>query len=448
MQDCFQYIVGLSGRDCDCHYTGRPDAGADAWRREWAVTGAGGDFVFTTSQNLPTDTSTASLQCFVNGVLLGIGSGVTATDDSELTFDSLSEGDHVQVWYKASDPATDAYKRSTSGLHITDILPEEEITGLAGCDETMWHLISKARSSAVSEFRAALNTTLQQRYKPKHTTFVGTFGKPEGTGPLSTAKTYAGVHIRTNGLKAGYLKVNQVLALFQANGTVNVTVYNQYGDIVCPAFSVTTRANRATPNIVNLKLPLAPDFGEEQHYFFVYEYDAANKPLLNKTVCSTCDGFSPSLDTKYPVFASRRDRNGWANYLVAGGWEGDTITDFTAADQQVSVYCNGLCFDVEIGCDMGQGLCGLLNGFDSNPWAMSVAKAIQYKAAAWLVDARLTSSRANRNNAVNKDDIRAQVRKWEAQYAEIVQYLTTNIPQDVNECLDCNPRVKRGEILT
>lgn len=449
VQDCFKYIVGLSGRDCDCHFAGRPDAANADWRHEWAVTTADGDFVFTTAYTLPEDTTTASIQGFVNGALVAVGSGITVTDDAELTFADLAEGDHVQVWYKAAVPAANAYTESVSGLHITDLLPEEELTGLAGCDETLWDLLTKARTAAVSEFRAALNARVQERYTAKHKTFTGNIGKREGNGPLSTTNAFAGVHVRTNGVRAGYLKVHRILAMFERPGTANMTVFDQYGTVVCPAFSLTVKPGQGHINTVNLKLPLLDAFNDEQHYFFVYEYDAANRPLLNKTACSSCDtSFIPSRDTQYPVFQNRRDKHGWANYLVLGGWTGDDIDTFTGADVQVTEYCNGLSFDVEIGCDLGQGMCGLLDGFDSNPWAMSVATAIQRKAAAWLVDRRLTSSRANRNNAVNKDDLRAQVGKWEAEYAEILHYLSTNIPPDVNECLECSPRVRRGEILT
>ena len=449
VQDCFKYIIGLSGRDCDCHFAGRPDAANAEWRHEWAVTTSDGDFVFTTAYNLPEDTTTASIQGFVNGTLVAVGGGVEVTGDAELTFADLAEGDHVQVWYKASVPAANAYTESVSGLHITDLLPEEELTGLAGCDETLWDLLTKARTAAVSEFRAALNARVQERYTAKHKTFTGNIGKREGNGPLSTTKAYAGVHIRTSGLNAGYLRVNRILGLFEKPGTVNMTVFDQYGKVVCPAFALTVKPGHGHINTVNLKLPLLDGFNDEQHYFFVYEYDAANRPLLNKTACVSCDrSFAPCLDTANPHFQDRRDKHAWANYLVVGGWTGDGIDTFTAADAVVTEYCNGLSFDVELGCDLAQGMCGLLDGFDSNPWAMSVATAIQRKAAAWLVDRRLTSSRANRNNAVNKDDLRAQVGKWEAEYAEILHYLSNNIPPDVNECLECSPRVRRGEILT
>ena len=447
MQDCFKHLIGLSSRSCDCHAASRPDAGASEWQFESAVSDSVGAFVFTTDDPLPADTTTASLQVFKNGELLTIDAGVEATDTSELTVSGCAVGDYIQVWYKAAMPQSGAYRYSVSGLYISDILPEEELSGLAGCDETVWDLIERGRENAIREFKAALNATLQRYNTLKYHTYNGNIGRSDGTGYLASTKAYAGLHIRTNGLRSGYLKINRILALFQASASVNITIYDQSGTIVVPSFSITTRAGQKAISDVSVKIPLLGPHNHEQHYFLVYEYDAANKPLLNKAVCSTCAAFVPSRDTENPLFTDRRDKHAWANYVVCGGWEGDSITDFTNAPQQVSEYMNGLSLEVEIGCDLSSGLCGLLDGFDSNPWAMSVAAAIQRKAAAWLVDRRLSSSKANRNNAVNKDDLRAQVGKWEAEYAEILQYLSTNIPADVNECLECSPRVRMGSIL-
>ena len=443
--DCFKYIVGLSNRDCDCHFTGRPDAGSNEWKTEIFILSAGENTV-TSEFALPETPGAANLQVFKNNELIDLTTDYTV-DGNDITL-TAADGDFLQIFYQSPDVAADSYKESQSGLFISDLLPEEELTGLASCDQTLWDLLESARTNAVREFRAALNATMQKRNQPKYHTFIGNIGKAEAEGgALATDKRFVGLHIRTNGLKSGYLKINRMLALFTGTGSVNITILDQYGVIVCPAFSIQTKANRQSINVVDVKLPLQDSAYHEQHYFVVFEYDAANKPLLNKTLCASCSKFSPSRDTENPVFAERRDKHAWANYLVIGGWEGDSIESFMDADQQVTEYMNGLSLEVEIGCDVNQGLCGVLSGFDSNPWAASIAAAIQRKAAATLLQKRLASSKANRLNSVNQDALRDQMGRWEAEYAEILQYLTTNIPADVNECYECSQRIRMGSIL-
>ena len=440
--DCFKHIIGLSNRDCDCHFAGRPVAGSEDWHTEGFMLAAGAN-TLTPGYALPETPSAENFQLFknnelFNGYTIG-GSGITITG---------TEGDFVQIFYRAAVPSTDAYKESKSGLFISDLLPEEELAGLASCDETLWDLLDSARANAVREFRAALNATLQRRNHPKYPTFAGNIGKAEAEGgPLVTDKRFAGLHIRTNGLKSGYLKINRILALFTGTGSVNVTILDQYGEIVCPAFSIQTKANRQSVNEVDVLLPLQADMSYEQHYFIVYEYDATNKPLLNKTVCASCSKFSPSRNTEYPVFAERRDKHAWANYLVVGGWEGDQIEYLKEEPVEVSEYMNGISLEVEIGCDVNIGLCGILKGYNSNPWAASIAAAIQRKAAVTLLQKRLASSKANRLNSVNQDALRDQMGRWEAEYAEILNYISNNIPPDVNECLECTQRVRMGAIL-
>jgi hypothetical protein len=443
--DCFKYVVGLSNRDCDCHFTGRPAAGTEDWHTETFILSAGANTV-TSEYDLPETPAAANLQVFKNNELIDLITDYTVVGNAiSLT---AADGDFLQIFYRTSIPATDAYKESKSGLFITDLLPEEELTGLAGCDETLWDLIESARTNAVREFRAALNATLQRRNHPRFHTFAGNIGKAEAEGgPLVTDKRFAGLHIRTNGLKSGYLKINRMLAMFTGSGSVNVTILDQYGVIACPAFSIQTKANRQSINAVDVKLPLQDSAYHEQHYYIIFEYDANNKPLMNKTVCASCAKFSPSRDTENPVFAERRDKHAWANYLVIGGWEGDSIEAFTEEPAEVSEYMNGLSLEVEIGCDVNQGLCGILTGFDSNPWAASIAAAIQRKAAVTLLQKRLASSKANRLNSVNQDALRDQMGRWEAEYAEIITYISNNIPQDVNECLECTQRVKMASIL-
>lgn len=446
MQDCFKHIIGLSNRDCDCFLDGRPDAGGEEWENIVVVLGGFVSEVISIP-GLPTEQTAANVQYFKNGVLIGLGDDFV-TGEEEVTI-SGAYGDLVQIWYKTAKPALEAYKESDSGLYITDLVPEEEIAGLASCDKTLWSMFESARTNAVREFRAAVNAKLQRKSTLEYHTFVGNIGKMENdAGALVTDKQYAGVRIRTNPISAGYIKITRIAALFTGNGTVNVTVLDGAGMVVSPAFSITTKAGRPHVNAVDIKLPLRSDFTDETNYYLVFEYDEANKPILNKALCSSCSGFSPSTSTANPAFSNRRDKHAWANYIVAGGWIGNDIVDFSDAGDQVSQHMNGLALEAEIGCDLNLGLCSTLGGFDNNPWAGSIAQAIRAKAAAILMRQRLMSSKATRQASVNQDSVREQVARWEAEYAEVVQYLAANLPPNSNECLNCNGRMKVQGILS
>ena len=459
MADCFDTIIGLSDRDCDCFTTGRPDGSGvvvsqrQGWEFEKFTAGDSptSPFVITTTYNLPTDDPEANIQVFA-GVSLIQGTDYTITGTKQISITTPVPGQVYQVWYLAniqSSLSVSEYSESDSGLYITDLLPEEEINGLQSCDETIWNLMVKARTNAIREFQAALNTTMTRRWNLKKSTFEGFVGDAKGAQYMDTTPVYAGIRIRTNPLRSGYLKIKRIMAMFEATGTISATIYDQHGTAVTPSFNINTTAGGRAITTVNIELPLLGDFEQEQDYFLVYEYSGANRPKLNLTTCG-CGGskFTPFRDVNnYPVNGNYSGKQAWQNFILIGGWQQDDL-DFDSADDQVSIYMNGLSLEIETGCDMAKGLCSMLSGFDSNQYAMSAAMAIQRRAAAWLVKRRRSSSSPNRNNLVLTDGLKAQLAEWEGEFAEIMQFLSSNIPATANDCLECKPKTKLSSILS
>lgn len=457
MADCFDTIIGLSDRDCDCFSAGRPDgSGAvvsqrQAWEFEKFDAGdsPASPLILTTEYNLPTDDPEAKIQLFAGSSLIQ-GTDYTITGAKEITILTPVPGQVYQIWYLAniqSSQAVAEYSVSDSGLYITDLLPEDEIAALTSCDGTIWDELVKARSIAIKEFQATLNATMSRRYQLTRQTFEGFIGEAKGAQYMATTPVYAGLRIRTNPLRSGYLKIKRIMSLFEATGTISATIYNGAGEAVSPSFNIATQAGARAITEVNIELPLVQDFEEEQDYFLVYAFNASNKPKLNLLSCG-CNGSISQIRNveNYPVATNYTGRHGWHNFILVGGWEQDDL-DFENADDEVSIYMNGLSLEIEVGCDMAKGLCTMLSGFGSNPYAMSAATAIQRRAAAWLINRRRRSSYPNRNDLIMTDELKDDLRTWEGEFAEIMQFLSTNIPATSNDCLECKPRTKLASIL-
>lgn len=363
--------------------------------------------------------------------------------------------------FSVDKPVT--YSDSLSGLFITDLLPEEEIAALAKCDMTLWDLLEWARATAIKDFRATLNATMQTRYKLKYNTFKGFLGEDKGASTLTTTKTQAGVRIRTAGIRSGYLKITRIMAMFQLTGTIDLTVYKgrvidrDTGEMeleeAVAAFPIDTTANgRAVTTLdTPILLPLLDDFAQEQDYLITYDYSGSNKPKLNELVCG-CNSSSFTVSRNVDTFLNIQNKDyggkyAWHNFITLGGWEGDIVSGETTAPAEVGMYMNGLSLEVEAGCDTASGLCGMVETFGANPYAMSIATAIQRRAVALLMRKRLSSSLPNRANAVNREGVEKELRTWEGEYAEIMNYLSNNMPETSNDCLECKPRVRMGAIL-
>lgn len=450
MASCFDKLVGITDVDCDCFGDDRPESTSVPVRSEWTLETFTVDFtgVFTTEYDLPDDMATHS-QLFQDGVQLIEGTDYEATNTKEVTVTTPDIGATYQFWYYAGVPVI-PYNESTSGLYITDLLPLEEVSGLASCENSVWAMYQRARATAIKEVVASINSAALVRNKIKYNTFSGYVGATEPTEFLTSFYAYCGVRIRTNAIRSGYLKINRIVSMFEKTGTVNLTVYAADGTVVTPTFEITTQANRKSITDVGLTLPLLGDFNTAQDYFLVFEYDSENRPKLNKTACSSCSGQTPiTAISRYggTEWASTyRGALAWNNYLIVGGWQGDSVADFSSAPTTVESYLNGLALDIEVGCDLVAGLCNLATG--TGPQTMAVATAIQRRAASLLVDSRNNSSTPNRNNFVNREALESSSRQWGADYMEALEYIRQNVTPETNDCVICKPRISMSTILT
>ena len=265
MASCFDTLVGLSNRTCDCYEEGRPAGGAgEPTRQEWKYqtveTGASpaNPLIISTIHPLPETLTAENLQLFEAGATLDVDD-LTRQSDTTLSVPDPAPNTTYQLWFLSETTAaefTPAYNQSTSGLFLSDLLPEEEIQGLVNCDNTVWDAYTDARRIAVKEFAQSLNVHVLRRHQVARKAFSGYLGESTNDGTLSTAKTYAGLRIRTNPVKSGYLRISRIMAMFSATGTVPITIYDGDG-------TVTVKARAGAPVAVpDLVVHLAGEHSE------------------------------------------------------------------------------------------------------------------------------------------------------------------------------------------
>jgi len=461
MASCFDTLVGLSDKVCPCFEDGRPAGGATAetlqvWKHQiFESDGSPADpLVFTTTFNLPAALTTDNIQLFENGELLAITTDYTKTAARELSIDGPMSDATYQLWYLAGIPAISfvaAYDTSDSGLFISQLLPEEEIKGLVDCDRTVWDLFTEARTLAIKDLTASINANILRRHTLKRKSWNGFVGTSDLEGTLSSTSVYAGVRIRTNPVRSGYFRINRIMSIFSANTVIPVTIYAGDGTIMTPTFDLNTLNGKKAFTEVGVTLPMLGDFNDSQDYFIVFEIDPYNLPKLNKTYCSSCNGQKNITNVAHYDQNAEWDNTyqkglGWQNWLIVGGWEGDSVSDFSGASDTLSTYMNGISLDIEVGCDVVAGLCGIATG--TGPEMQAAAKYIQCRAASILVSKRASSSTPNRANFANREQLEKEAAGWEADAAEAITYLTQNANETMNDCVACKPRIRMGAIMT
>ena len=352
--------------------------------------------------------------------------------------------DNIIGLSRADCPCTDTeaptgFNTSLSGLYITDGEPFSQLGDWDNCSAgSSWDLLSRSREEAIATFTADTNSLLMRHFSPRREAFKGQIGEASGRETLDTTHTYAGARIACAGTDGGQIRITQIGTLFSASGTIALTVYNSLNTQV--ASRTLTVANGWHLNTLDtpITLPTKVAFSDRHEYFFVYTYSAANKPKRNAINCG-CGGFSPWYDIGKPMWDTSAYTSGraWANWVMAGGWTGDTLTDFDRATESTTTALNGLAFQIETGCDISKILCNGSLNYTTDPFALSQAYAIRYKTWEILASKMLASGQLTRINVTNRDQLRALRQEWNQAYVENIQYIAQEASVHGNGCLTC-----------
>lgn len=458
MENCFETLVGIMPEtDCNCS-DDRPDGTdtAQRWYYEvFSIDETPDDtYVFTAAYKLPT--AADKLELYENGER--VESERIEIDGKTLTLADPVEGAYYQLWYFAFVSAAaviPAYNTSKSGLYLSDILPIEEVRGLATCETDVWEAVMQKRSFVIKEVVASMNATVKKNSLERYPKFAGYVGGDQSSDYLNTAYGYAGVRIRTNPIRSGYLRIRRLAAYFEKSGIISALLIDKAGTVMTPEMKIkTVGGGKKCINDIGITLPMLDDFNTCQDYFLVFRYDVNNRPRLNKTYCAPCNKTSGITPITYinrygsstPWPHDYRGPLSWNNYVIVGGFVTDDLASFSDTPDTVSDYMNGIALEIEVGCDLTKGYCKMLEG--NGPEIMAVATAIQRRWAAELVMAKNNSSVPNRSNIAKGQQQASAAAGWEADYAEAMTYLVSTIDEDSNDCVMCKPRISMGGIRT
>ena len=331
------------------------------------------------------------------------------------------------------------YNTSDSGLYMDELEPLTSLQGFETCEAgSVWDILSQARDMGVSTFKADSNSLLLNYYEPRRQYFKGQIGEAKATQSLSTSDTYAGIRIRCNPIRDGVLRINKIGTLFSSAGTIEVKVYNSLNTLIATR-TVNKAATGFTVNelATPIELPLSVDYDDNHEYYIVYTHSGGAPAKLNKINCG-CGGFSPWFDIARPMWSSRQYSGGsaWANWIMVSGWTGDTL-DFTDTPGATSNYLNGLFLDVDLGCDIGQVICKSNLDYTYDPLALTIAHSIRYISCYHVGQKLLSTVELNRQNIINREEIKARMKEWQEQYFQGLNYIAQNAKIDQNDCLVC-----------
>lgn len=342
------------------------------------------------------------------------------------------------------------YAVSDSGYFIDELegMNLKLIDAIADCDSgSLWKIMETAKENAIKDFKSDVIAAIMLRARVTRKKFIGEIAdltKVNSTVSLPE-KPYLGAKMMTADVVGGVIKVKAVGLFFNQNTNMVLSLYKLGNPTAIGMWNVEGTANSHTivyfPEPV--VLPMAANTSQNNTYYWIFQRPSGVMSYNTKIHCGCGgDGFKPYYDEIRPMFESSVNKHGrnWADWIQ---WTGVNGTDLTKLENFVKTdTTNGLTFLIETSCDAGTTICNEAFDYESNPYAVVAAKAIQYRAGYHLVFKIKTTEEPSRYALLSGEDMVILMNTYAKRYKERIQYLADEIakPGNINmvgDCLTC-----------
>jgi hypothetical protein len=331
------------------------------------------------------------------------------------------------------------YNTSKSNIYLADLKPLDALGGYSECGAgSIWEIMEQAIEEATQIFISDTNSALMQNFKSRKTPFKGQIGEASARELFTTDNTYAGIRLAVCPTRGGIMRITAIGTVFSAAGLLSLKIHNSLNEEVWAGTVNTANGFELTQITPPIELPTYIDFDDRHEYFLTYTHNPSNPAKRNGVNSCGCGGFRPTFSKQSPMWQrAHTGANTWANWVMVGGWEGNTLTDFDQASSMATTQLNGLALQVELGCDISQIVCNGELNFNTDPLALSIAFAIRYKSAELLGQKIIAGTALTRENVINREAWQMSSKDWQAAYEKAVLYIAENATVENNDCLTC-----------
>lgn len=325
------------------------------------------------------------------------------------------------------------YNESKSGIFLDQLEGFNiELAGAADdcARDGIWARMERAVRNAKFDYKNNLLGCIGTNYKPKidtlNTQLAGsTFQGSAPINPMTTA--YAGIKLTPMQIKGGVLIIKRLGLMINTTTAVTIKIFSNVPsnnsnstliysstpiNLVADTFSWTALS---TP----LELPMW-SYGTNVKYYIAYELDGSYIPKNNTKDCGCSGTARPYLQ--------------WMDFT---GFTGNNINEPTSFTDTVSA--NGISIDLQIKCKTSEIICSdeYPLEFEDDGYALNMAYAIRFRAAAKLYEELLNTGVINRYTLLNREYVAQKIGEWNTEYMNWINYLCANASFDKNDCLIC-----------
>jgi len=339
---------------------------------------------------------------------------------------------------------------SNSGRYIdeTEGLSLNIADAAADCEQgSVWEMLATARENAILNFKTDLMSRLLNIYKHRRKPFSGLMGGGDFKNSITNQTgTYAGIQIACANILSGVMSIKRIGLVFDQVADFTIYVYDNVQDAVLAQYDVHANANALTwfdlPSPLSLNMN---NYGNESPRYWIIYPTGVYKPKDNRASCG-CGGahYKYYWNLEKPKFIPY-EKYRWSEFVMLTGTNGDTISD--RANWSTNQYLQGLLLDVDFKCKVADLICTDAIDFESNEVAATMAAAIQYRAASFVIDNILAASKIDRYTMTDRERLMGKKNTYTKEYLDRLEWVAQKINIEANDCLVCddfNDLIKTG----
>lgn len=322
------------------------------------------------------------------------------------------------------------YNKSNSGIYL-DQLDGFNIEIAQAADDCsrdgIWARMERAVRNAKFDYKNNLLGCIDTNYKPRINTLNVQLGQSTFQGSINTSYQFAGIKLMPMQIKGGVFIIKKIGIMINMSVPATIKIYSNVPDNntestliyqSAPIPGVQDQlvwATLATP----LELPMWA-YEKWVKYYVVFDLDGTYQPKKNGKECG-CNGTSkPYLQ--------------WMDYIGVVGNDINNPDNFSSTTE-----ANGIVLDMTIKCRTADIICSdeYPLDFTDDSYALNMAYAIRFRAAAKLYEELLNTGVINRFTMLNREYVSQKVTDWNNEYMNWINYLCANANFDQNDCLIC-----------
>lgn len=323
---------------------------------------------------------------------------------------------------------------SNSGLYVDDIFETTNSLKLKeslNCQDEIWDVFKNARKSSIEEFSMNLLGLLSTNQVKQITDWRGILGDPDRANKLTMNNGLQGFEIvpKSNVPLGLSLQITAVGLLLNGAGIYNLNLHSSESNDPLKSWPITSQINKPTVIEVEeiLILPMFTKSGLKISYYFTYD-PGTRIPFETKAWCD-CNN-DPAI----------------AKYLTINGLNDfSTISGISGAKRSYK-QMNGIIIGANLSCG-NEWLCSKWN-YKNDPWALTMAKTIQFMSMVKVLQYVLNSNTINKYTTIlETEHLYGKIKHYNKQIEGRMNYLSTEIPEQAKNCWSCTPSSYMGEII-